>query len=146
MGTDLEGVAGVVSFTDQSSPEGRYYDAARRLLTAEINAAVEGLLETGVEEVLVVDGHGPGSVYFEELHPAARLLHGRPAAPRSVRDPIVATYDACVMIGQHAMAGIATSNQNHTQSGRTTDYIKINGRLVGEIAQFALCQGRWGCR
>ncbi|MBN1583798.1 MAG: hypothetical protein JXA89_24035 [Anaerolineae bacterium] len=31
MGTDLEGVAGVVSFTDQAYSEGSYYDAAKRL-------------------------------------------------------------------------------------------------------------------
>ncbi|NKB66390.1 MAG: hypothetical protein GKR89_04975 [Candidatus Latescibacteria bacterium] len=144
MGTDLEGVAGVVSFEQQSWAEARYYDAARKLLTGEINAAVEGLITRGVEDILVVDGHGPGAVYFEDLHPEAKLLHGRPAAPRSVRDPIVAGYDACLMIGQHARAGLARSNQNHTQSSKTTDYIKINGRVVGEIAQFALYQGALG--
>ena len=45
--TDLEGTAGVVSFADQSYPDGRYYDAAKKLATAEVNAAVEGLLADG---------------------------------------------------------------------------------------------------
>ena len=144
MGTDMEGVAGIVSFTDQSFPDGRYYDAGKKLVTAEINAAVDGLLEGGVEDVLVIDGHGAGAISFEDLHPSAKLLHGRPAAPRPVRDPIVAEYDACVMIGQHAMAGVSTSNQNHTQSSRTIDYYKLNGKLIGEIAQFALYQGNLG--
>lgn len=144
MGTDLEGVAGVVSFTAQSYPDGRYYDAAKKLLTAEVNAAVEGLLEAGAEDILVSDGHGPGGISFEDLHPGAKLLHGRPVAPRSVRDPIVAEYGACVMIGQHAMAGVATGNQNHTQSSRTIDYYELNGKRIGEIAQFALYQGGLG--
>jgi D-amino peptidase len=144
IGTDLEGVAGVVSFTDQSSSTGRYYDAAKKLLTAEVNAAVDGLLDAGVTEALVSDGHGPGAISFEDLHPQAKLMHGRPLAPRSVRNPIIAKYDACVMIGQHAMAGVATGNQNHTQSSRTIDYYTLNGRRIGEIAQFALCQGALG--
>jgi D-amino peptidase len=144
VGTDLEGVAGVVSFADQAYADGKYYDAAKKLLTAEVNAAVEGLLAAGVEDVLVSDGHGAGGIWFEDLHPAAKLLHGRPLAPRSVRDPIVAEYDACVMIGQHAMAGVAMGNQNHTQSSRTIDYYRLNGVAIGEIAQFALYQGALG--
>ncbi len=144
MGTDLEGVAGVVSFTEQTYADARYYDQAKRLLTAEVNAAVEGLLAAGVEDVLVMDGHGPGGIWFEDLHPAAKLLHGRPPAPRERTAPIVSQYDACVMIGQHAMAGVLTSNQGHTQSSRAIDYIQLNGTKIGEIAQFALYYGELG--
>ncbi len=144
MGTDLEGVAGVVSFADQGYPDGRYYEAAKKLLTAEINAAVEGLISAGVEDVLVSDGHGPGAICFEDLHPAVRLIHGRPPAPREVRDPHIAACDACVMIGQHAMAGVATASMNHTQNSRAVDYYKLNDRPIGEIAQFALYQGALG--
>ncbi len=99
MYTDMEGVTGVVSFEQQSYADGKYHDQAMFPATAEVNAAIDGLLEAGVEEALVFDGHGPGAIDFESLHPAAKLLHGRPAAPPSVRDPIVGTYDACVMMG-----------------------------------------------
>jgi D-amino peptidase len=144
MMTDLEGVAGVVSFEDQAYASGKYYEAAKTLLTAEINAAVAGMLAAGVEEVLVIDGHGAGGVLFEELHPAARLLHGRPSAPREVRAPIIAGYDAAVIIGQHAMAGVVDGNLAHTQSSRHIDYIKLNGTPIGETAQFALYCGGLG--
>lgn len=141
--TDMEGVAGVVSFADQSFPDGRYFDLAKRLETAEINAAVEGLLAAGVEDVLVCDGHGASGVWFEDLHPEAKLLHGRPITLDQLFAPL-AQYDAVVMIGQHAMAGVPTSNQNHTQSSQTIDYIKLNGQPIGEIAQFALYAGSLG--
>lgn len=144
VGTDMEGCAGIVSFADQSYPDGRYHDRGMRIVTAEVNAAIEGMLGAGVEDVLVADGHGPGGIWWEDLHPAAELIHGRPNGPQSGRDPIVAEYDACVMIGQHAMAGVATSNQNHTQNSRTIDFYKLNGQLIGEIAQFALYQGSLG--
>lgn len=144
MGTDLEGVAGVVSFTDQTYADARHYEAAKKLLTAEVNAAVEGALERGVDDVLVMDGHGPGGISFEDLHPRARLLHGRPLPPKERLAPILAQYDACVMIGQHAMAGVVTGNQSHTQSSRTIDFIQLNGQRIGEIAQFALYYGGLG--
>ena len=142
--TDLEGVAGVVSFTAQTYSDARYYESARRLQTAEINAAVEGMLEAGVDDILIWDAHGPGAVLFEELHPAAKLLHGRPGPTRELRDEVVKDYDVSMMLGQHAMAGTATGNLNHTQSSRHIDYIRLNGQPIGEIAQFALYCGALG--
>jgi D-amino peptidase len=143
MMTDLEGVAGVVSFEEQAFATGRYYDLAKRLVTAEVNAAVEGLCDAGVEDIIVCDGHGAGGLWFEDLHPKARLLHGRPITVAQLFAPLP-EYDAVVMIGQHAMAGVPTSNQNHTQNSQSVDYYRLNGRLIGEIAQFALYAGSFG--
>ena len=144
MVTDMEGVAGVVSFADQSNPDGRYYEQARQLETAEVNAAVDGLVDAGIEEVLIWDGHGAGGINFADLHPAARLLHGRPLAPWSRLADVIARYDACVIIGQHAMAGTLTGNQNHTQNSLTIDYYKLNGKPIGEIGQCAFFCGALG--
>ena len=52
--TDLEGVCGVMNFRDWCTPESRYYEEAKRLLTAEVNAAVEGFLAGGAAEVTAV--------------------------------------------------------------------------------------------
>ncbi|MBN2448859.1 MAG: M55 family metallopeptidase [Lentisphaeria bacterium] len=144
VGTDLEGVAGVVTFYVQTTPGNPGYEQARKLLTWEINAAVEGLIEADVEEVIVCDGHGPGGVNYELLHPFAKLLHGRPLAPYPVRDEILRECDVCVMIGQHAMAGVPRANMNHTQSSRAIDRYTLNGKPIGEIAQFALYHGDLG--
>lgn len=141
MMTDLEGVAGVVSFENQAYPDGKYFEDAKRLLTGEVNAAVEGLLEASVDEVVVCDGHGAGGIRYEELHPRVRLLHGRPLAPWAAVAAEVGDSDACMMIGQHAMAGTVDGNLNHTQSSQSIDYYKLNGKPIGEIAQFALLHG-----
>ncbi len=142
--TDLEGAAGVVSFNSQTYVEGRYYEQARRLQTAEVNAAIEGFLEAGATDILVSDGHGPGAVVFEDLHPAAKLIHGRPTAPMSVRAPIIKEYDVFASLCQHAMAGTDGGNLNHTQNSRSIDCYTLNGKPIGEIAQFALYQGALG--
>ena len=144
IGTDIEGVAGVVSFATQTGADSRYYDAAKKLLTAEVNAAVEGLLEAGADDILVCDGHGCGAIHFESLHPKAKLLHGRPCAARDMQREVYASYDVTIMIGQHAMAGIQTGDLNHTQSSATVDHYKLNGKKIGEIAQWALHCGALG--
>lgn len=142
--TDLEGTAGVTSFTAQARPDARYLDRSRRLATAELNAAVEALTARGVGDILVLDGHGCEGLWYEDLHPAVKLIHGRPHAPHSVLDPIVDRYDAGLIIGQHAMAGVRSGNMNHTQNSLLIDSITINGTLVGEIAQWALYWGAAG--
>jgi len=144
IGTDVEGCAGIVGFETQSYPDAKYYEQTKRIATAEVNAAVEGLVAQGVEDILVNDGHGPGGLSWEDLHPAAKLMHGRPVAPRVVCDAVVKQYDVCMMIGQHAMAGTVDGTLNHTQSSRTVDYYRLNGQPIGEIAQFALYQGALG--
>jgi D-amino peptidase len=142
MMTDLEGVAGVVSFTDQAYADAPYLERARSLLTAEVNSAVEGLLEAGAEDVVVMDGHGAGAVVFEEMHEKASLIHGRPLPPTWIDE--VAGNDAVIFVGQHAMAGVASGNMNHTQNSRGITHIKINDRLIGEFGQFTLLAGTCG--
>ncbi|HJP32228.1 MAG TPA: M55 family metallopeptidase [Candidatus Latescibacteria bacterium] len=139
--TDLEGTAGVTSFQHETYPEGRDHILARKLAMAEVNAAVDGFLHAGCSDLLVIDGHGPGGLWYEDMHPEARMLHGRPVAPRSVRDAVLQDYDVTAIIGQHAMSGVATSNLNHTQSSRAIYSITLNDRPIGEIAQWALCHG-----
>jgi len=59
-------------------PGGRVHEEARRLLTSDVNAAVEGALRGGADEVVVLDGHGDAfSILIEQLHPAAKLIRGR---------------------------------------------------------------------
>ncbi len=57
-------MAGVVTFEQDSYSDGKYYETAKRLLTAEVNAAVDGLMAAGAEEVVVIDGHGPGGIWL----------------------------------------------------------------------------------
>ena len=140
--TDLEGVAGVVSFASQTYAGAPDMEKAKSLLTAEVNAAVRGLLDTGADEVVVMDGHGSGGILFEEIHEQAQLLHGRPIPPTWTEE--IKGYDALIFIGQHAMAGVATGNMNHTQNSRAITYLKINDRLIGETGQFALLAGSYG--
>jgi len=136
--TDLEGVAGVFSFEEHANPKGKWYDLSRKLLTQEVNAAIEGALEKGASEVLVVDGHGWGGVNIEELNPEAKLLSGRPLPLPWGLDK---GFDAAFMIGQHAMAGTEKAHLSHSESHTAIQNIWINGVKAGEIAIVAAVAG-----
>jgi len=141
--TDLEGVSGVVSFEDQANATGKYYEQAKKLLTAEVNAAIDAMVDEKVSDIVVMDGHGAGGICFEDLHPAGKLFHGRPWGFKAFQQNYLGSFDATIMIGQHAMAGVVNGNLNHTQCSTSIEYYKLNGKPIGEIAQWALCAGAY---
>jgi len=138
--TDLEGVAGVINGVDYLSPTGRYYEKAKRLLTAEVNAAIEGFAAGGFTSFFVVDGHGQGAVDIELLDPRARLSRGwpRPAYPFGMNR----NFDAAAVVGQHAKAGTPMSHLTHTGWFDVLDQ-KINGLSIGEFGEMALLAGEF---
>ena len=100
MQTDLEGVAGVRNFADWTSPGKRYYDTGRALLTAEINAAVDGLFAEGATYIMVADSHGPGAVDITLLDPRVELMRWGWPQPWPTR--MDDGFDYLVFVGQHA--------------------------------------------
>jgi len=127
--TDLEGVAGVINFDDYGTPESRYYETAKSLTTQETNAAIRGARAAGAREILVVDGHGHGALNPLELDPAAELYAGRPMGyPFNCDD----SYDAAMIVGQHAKSNTDGGHLSHTGSF-VIEELSINGVSVGEL-------------
>lgn len=139
--TDLEGVAGVINGRDYLTHEGRYYENARRLLTEETNAAIEGFAQGGFVEFLVADGHGAGAINIELLDPRAKLQRGW--GPNPYPFGMDQTFDACAYVGQHAKAGTPFSHLTHTGWWSIRDQT-INGLSIGEYGEGALCAGELG--
>lgn len=138
--TDLEGVAGVINGRDYLTHQGRYYETARRLLTQEINAAIDGFAQGGFNEFLVCDGHGAGAVNVELLD--ARAKYQRGWGPKVYPFGMNDTFDACAFVGQHAKAGTPFSHLTHTGWWNVRDE-QINGLSVGEYGVIALCAGEF---
>jgi len=139
--TDMEGVGGVHNWDEQTSPGQRRFDESRRLLTGEVNAAVEGAFEAGASEVVIWDGHGGSrSLSLEDLHPRARLIQGpRTPATYYLEEK---RYEGIMIVGQHARAGAKNGLLAHSQS-RSVQNIFINGKPVGEIGQTAAIGGHF---
>jgi D-amino peptidase len=140
---DLEGISGVVHPTE-TNPGGYDYERGRALMTAEVNAAVAGVLEAMPgAEVLVVDAHGTfRNLLPEELDRRARLVRGKPR-PLGMLAGLDDDTDAVLFVGYHARSGAGPAVLAHTISDAVLD-VRLNGRSVGEIGLNAALAGFHG--
>ncbi len=146
LSVDIEGITGVVH-ADMMMPTEREYDRGRRLMTADANAAIEGLVQAGADYILVSDGHGPmRNLLFEELHPAAHLLTGTGNAKDhcQLEAADLRQFDAAVFVGYHAMAKTFKAIHPHTIAGATVYELRLNGRPHGETGLNAAILGALG--
>ena len=140
--TDLEGVAGVIDFEQWCLSHSRYYDLAKKLLTSEVNAAVDGFFAGGADEIIVADGHGSGGIDITLLDSRVELMRGWPDLwPLNLND----SYDGLAFVGQHAKAGTEFAHLPHTQNLYHID-VSINGVSIGEFGQLAMCASELGIR
>jgi D-amino peptidase len=135
--SDAEGVAGVCR-QDQTDPK----DAEMRtLLTGEVNAAVEGFLNGGADEVIVWDGHGTANnLSALTIHPRAKLLMG--ALPATMT--LDRHYTAVAFVGQHSMANVRAGIMAHSYSSLGIQNMLLNGKPVGETETRTALAGAFG--
>jgi len=139
--TDLEGATGVAGDWSDSNPGGREHDSARRLLTGDINAAIQGAYDGGANEVVVLDGHGAAfSILLEALDSRAHLIRGRRETELEGLD---ASFNLMLCIGVHSMAGTPDGLLTHTLSHTEIDNVWLNGMPVGEIGLWAALSGHF---
>jgi D-amino peptidase len=132
--TDAEGVAGICrqEQTEPKDPE------LRQLLTGEINAAVDGFLAGGADEVVVWDGHdGSMTLSAVTIHPRAKLLIGGLGVTMTMERK----YAGIAFIGQHSLAGVRAGIMAHSYSSLGIQNMRMNGKPVGEIATRAALAG-----
>ncbi|MBS7610161.1 M55 family metallopeptidase [Candidatus Bathyarchaeota archaeon] len=136
--TDLEGATGVAGHWSDIDFGGKDYDVDRRFLTGDVNAAVEGALEAGAEEVVVLDGHGAAlTILMEALDPRAQLIRGRRILELEGLDE---GFDLMFAIGAHSMAGTPDGLMTHTLS-TAIDNVGLNDIFIGEIGLWAALAG-----
>jgi len=143
---DIEGITGIVSFSQCGRPDGAHYDFgfARRMLTHDVNAAIRGLRAAGATEVVVKDSHATcKNLLVDELEPGTELISGFGAGKDGMMDGIDATFDAALLVGYHGMAGAIHSFMDHALIGGLHRFW-INGELAGEIAVSAAVAGAYG--
>lgn len=149
---DMEGTCGVVSWTQVMPPEvvggsephsqDRYLRTRRRM-TAEVNAAVEGALAGGADEVIVNDSHdGKRNLIPEELHPAVRFLTGSDMPLRMMQGVDLEGIAGVFYTGYHAKAG-TSAPLAHTWSRWLND-VRIDGVSTGEFGINAVVAGHFG--
>ena len=139
--TDIEGITNIDSFEMMQMTAGAGYVRACTELMLDVNAAIAGFYDAGVEKVYVYDGHGKGTNFIKEmLDPRAEQLY------RHNWHKVVTSgeINAFAEVGLHAMAGAENAFLEHTQSSKTWYDYKINGVSCGELIQGAAYVGNYG--
>ncbi|MBB5469856.1 D-amino peptidase [Paraburkholderia sp. CI2] len=142
--TDIEGIAGVFHAEQTRAGNGEY-EAARRWMTLEANAAVEGAFAGGATDVWVNDSHGGfRNLLPDLLDPRAQLVLGK---PRTLGMMAGLEYGAALvfMLGYHAKAqtrGILA----HTINSFAFARVAFNGVELGEAGLYGALAEEYGAR
>jgi D-amino peptidase len=150
---DMEGTCGVVSWVQVMPPEvvgGEEpsstveYERTRQRMTREVNAAIEGALAAGAEEVIVNDSHdGMRNLLPDELHPSCRFILGNDK-PLGMMQGVDLDGVGCVLYtGYHAKAGTPNAPLAHTWTGWLND-VRLDGVSTGEFGINAAVAGYFG--
>jgi D-amino peptidase len=141
---DIEGVAGVFH-PEQTRAGNGEYEAARRWMTLEANAAIEGAFAGGATQVWVNDSHGGFRNLLPDLLDArAQLVLGK---PRTLGMMAGLEYGAALvfMIGYHARSqtrGILS----HTINSFAFARVSLNGVEVGEAGLYGALAEEYGAK
>jgi D-amino peptidase len=136
LSNDLEGVAGIVDWS-QCRPPGAAYEMGCQLALAEVNAAIEGAAAAGATEFLVNDSHGamanlaPGALAGE-----ASYLSGR-HKPLYMTQGLDETCDVAFFVGYHGSMG-SNGILSHTYNPKAVAGVRLNGLVTGEAGINAL--------
>ncbi|MCO8243099.1 MULTISPECIES: M55 family metallopeptidase [unclassified Haladaptatus] len=129
---DMEGITGIADPLDVVQGEANY-PAGRELMVGDVNAAIEGALAGGADEVLVNDSHSSmTNLPRDSVHEAARLIRGG-TKPWSMMQGLTEGHDVACFVGYHAKAGTEHAVLNHTYYGQVLVSLRVNDEEVGEL-------------
>jgi D-amino peptidase len=140
---DMEGVAGIVDWSQCRAP-GQPYEEGRRLLLGEVNAAIDGAIDAGATEIVCNDSHGT----MFNLDPAA--LHGQAVyvagrhKPMYMMQGLDGGFDAVFLVGYHGSISGSGSVLSHTYNPQVISHVELNGTRVGESGINALVALAYG--
>ncbi len=142
LSADIEGVAGVV-VPSQQQPGNLEYEDARRLMTEEANAAIDGAFAGGATEVLVNDSHGPMiNILPDLLDPRAGLIRGN-VKHGGMFAGLDESYAGAMCLGYHGAAadyGVLA----HTTNDFAFSAIRLNGMAASEAMFYGAYAGAMG--
>jgi D-amino peptidase len=137
---DMEGATGVTGWKDVE-PGQPAFERFRRLLTSDVNAAIEGAFAGGATDVLVNEAHdGMRNVLIEELDDRAEMISGlhKPLVMMAGLDDA----DVVLFVGYHGRAG-EPGVLAHTMTGDLVN-VEVNDEPASEARRNAALAGERG--
>src|SRR5215469_4771004 len=142
LSSDMEGTAGVVDW-QQCVGDGPEAAAGRKLLLAEVNAAIEGAVAGGATQIVVNDSHSTmRNLPADQLAGQASYLSGS-HKPLYMMQGLDDSFDAVLFISYHGSVG-APAGLSHTYNPRAVVEARIDGAVTGEAGINALVAAHYG--
>jgi D-amino peptidase len=134
---DFEGVAGIVDWAQCREGEAAY-ELGCRLVLGEVNAAIDGAVTAGAEQVVVNDSHST----MRNLDPDA-LAHGASYVSgrhkqRYMMQELDDSFDVIFFVGYHGSISGAPSTLSHTYNPEVFSAARVGDVEVGESGINAL--------
>ena len=130
---DMEGLSGQDDWRTTHVLWPVQYSEGRELLTADVNAVIEGLFEGGAEEVYVLDDHASGNpnpdIILERMDSRGQIVSWS-ELPEGTDLGEYYRIDAVAAVGFHSRTGGGGFMAHTTTWG--LDYL-INGKSVNEV-------------
>ena len=132
---DLEGVHGVVGEPYKGLlREIPDYAKSVENATKEVNAVVAALADCGVEDIWVWDNHGgKPNLDFSKIDSRAKNANPSPKGITRLDFIKELNIKKIFYIGYHSREGSLNGVLAHTYSSVDNQYIKVNGKQIGEI-------------
>lgn len=138
---DQEGTSGMVHFENRQDTDpwnSWYRRRIMRLQTAEVQAAIDGLVDAGATDILINDSHGSGyNLLFERLTGPVQVIHGNPDHAEFWMSGLDGGFDAGCYLGGHPMDGTDKGILPHTRW-------ELNGTALGEVGMAMALLGFFG--
>lgn len=137
---DMEGISGIRKM-EQVQSDKPDYEEGRRLMMADINAAIDAAFLAGATTVVAADTHGGGG----QLRLADMDSRATYETPGSVRlmPSLDSSFSGVILLGHHARAGTLNGFLDHTMMSTSWFEYRLNNQVLGEIGIEAAWAGHY---
>src|SRR5690242_11765278 len=140
---DMEGATGVTWPADVL-PGTEQWQRCRHMFTSDVNAAVAGFLDAGIDKVLVNEAHWTmRNLLLEQLDGRAEMLTGRHKELSMVEGVQHGDVDGIAFVGYHTGAG-TEGVLAHTYLANSITGVWVNGEPASEGRLNALVVAEYG--
>src|SRR3569623_2400109 len=140
---DIEGVA-AIAWRDEILTDGIEWQVARKRMTLETLAAIEGARAAGATEFVIADSHGTATNLIPEMLPDdAELIRAWPRRLMMMEGIDHGPFACALLLGHHAGVG-RIGGMAHSFAGRLFASLTLNGRDLPECALNAAIAGQFG--
>ena len=140
---DIEGTCGIAHWDETERGKPDYVRFAAQM-SKEVQAACEGALAGGAEELLVRDSHDAARNIDPAMLPEqARIFRGWGSDPYSMMSGLDESYAGAMFTGYHSAAGWSGNPLSHTMNTQNV-FVKVNGEDTSELMINALTASMFG--